>query len=418
MADNIVGGLFGIMPEDIAAQRMAALDQQAQAFGRMSGREANRALGYKAGTLLGQGFFGVNDPQMERARQRQQMSQGIDFNDPESLLQAAQAANQAGDTQAAQALYAKAIEVDQAKALLGKTQAETEKARREQAGSDPLQQLLRTGKYTPESVSAYGQSRNPADLVAIDKLTKPTADFIAKAMEFGFGDKPSYGGYTAEQVGRVNAALLAEGIKQKAAGAAKTVLPAGESEFVKELGKLDAKKVVDAGVLRDSAISTLSSLQELSRLDHTGLISGSFATGRVGATNLLNTLGLTSPKDQARLAQSENYAKEAGSVVLGVLGGKLGVAVSNEDRKFIEKLVPQLENSPAARRQLIDFMVQKNQLIVDDTTRLEDYARTNKGLNGFKPRIPLVSSSSSKNRYSELSDAELDARIKALQTSK
>ena len=218
MAENIVGGLFGIMPEDVAAQRMAALDQQAQAFARMSSDEAYKTLGYKAGNLLGQGLFGVNDPQMERVRQRQQMAQGIDFNDPDSLLQAAQRANQMGDSPAAQALYAKAVSLRKAQADLGKTEAETLKALREQAGSDPLQQLLRTGKYTPESVSAFAQSRNPADLVAIDKLTKPTADFIAKAMEFGFGDKSSYGGYTAEQVGRVNSALLEENIKQKVAG--------------------------------------------------------------------------------------------------------------------------------------------------------------------------------------------------------
>ena len=132
MAENIVGGLFGIMPEDIAAQRMAALDQQAQAFARMSSDEAYKTLGYKAGNLVGQGLFGVNDPQMERARQRQQMTQGIDWNDPESLLQAAQAANQAGDTQAAQALYSKAVTLKQAQADLLETQAKTKKANLEQ----------------------------------------------------------------------------------------------------------------------------------------------------------------------------------------------------------------------------------------------------------------------------------------------
>ena len=132
MAENIVGGLFGIMPEDVAAQRMAALDQQAQAFGRMSSDEAYKTLGYKAGNLLGQGLFGVNDPQMERVRQRQQMAQGIDFNDPESLLQAAQRANQMGDSPAAQALYSKAVSLKQSQADLLETQAKTTKALREQ----------------------------------------------------------------------------------------------------------------------------------------------------------------------------------------------------------------------------------------------------------------------------------------------
>ena len=138
MADNIVGGLFGIMPEDIAAQRMAALDQQAQAFGRMSSNEAYKTLGYKAGNLLGQGLFGVNDPQMERARQRQQMMQGIDMADPQSLLKAAQAANAAGDAQAAQALYGEYQKAAQAGATLAKTQAQ---AAQEQFTLDKQQRL-------------------------------------------------------------------------------------------------------------------------------------------------------------------------------------------------------------------------------------------------------------------------------------
>ena len=142
MADNIVGGLFGMMPEDIAAQRMAALDQQAQAFGRMSSDEAYKTLGYKAGNVLGQGLFGIQDPQMERARQRQQMAQGIDFNDPESLLQAAQRANQMGDAPAAQDLYAKYQEVAQAQATLGKTQADTRKANLSLAQEEQLRQEL------------------------------------------------------------------------------------------------------------------------------------------------------------------------------------------------------------------------------------------------------------------------------------
>ena len=132
MADNIVGGLFGIMPEDIAAQRMAALDQQAQAFGRMSSNEAYKTLGYKAGNVLGQGLFGIQDPQMDRIRQRQEMSQGIDWNDPESLMKAAQGANQSGDTRAAQELYAKAVSLKQSQADLLETQAKTTKALREQ----------------------------------------------------------------------------------------------------------------------------------------------------------------------------------------------------------------------------------------------------------------------------------------------
>ena len=171
MAENIVGGLFGIMPEDVAAQRMAALDQQAQAFARMSSDEAYKTLGYKAGNLLGQGLFGVNDPQMERVRQRQQMAQGIDFNDPESLLQAAQRANQRGDSPAAQALYSKAVSLKQSQADLLETQAKTTKALREQEPEKiRIAQAYANSKAepgTPEWNSLFQEY--------LDRLTEPKA---------------------------------------------------------------------------------------------------------------------------------------------------------------------------------------------------------------------------------------------------
>ena len=162
-----------------------------------------------------------------------------------------------------------------------------------------------------------------------------------------------------------------------------------ESEFSKDLGKADADRVKSAMILRDNSISALTTLQGLSKLDEQGLISGSFATGRVGAANILATVGLISEKDQGVLANSQNYQKISGDLVLATLGGKLGSGFSNEDRKFILGLVPQLETNAQARKQLIEFMVKKNNDIVTETTRLEDYARDKKSLKGFIPKIPI-----------------------------
>ena len=165
--------------------------------------------------------------------------------------------------------------------------------------------------------------------------------------------------------------------------------PPGETEFVKELGKLDAKRVNEALAGRENAIAAVNTFDQLSKLDDRGLISGTFATGRVGATNFLNTLGLVSPAEVEKLARSENYQKVAGDAILATLGGKLGAGFSNEDRKFIQGLIPQLENSSTARRQLIDYMTSKNRAIIAETTRMENYARENKGLGGFTPSIPM-----------------------------
>jgi DNA-directed RNA polymerase subunit F len=163
-----------------------------------------------------------------------------------------------------------------------------------------------------------------------------------------------------------------------------------ESEFSKDLGKADADRVKNAMATRENAIGTLTSLNRLNELNQQDLISGTFASGRVGATNLISTLGLASGKDIDRLSASENYQKTAGDVILATLGGKLGAGFSNEDRKFIQSLVPQLENSPQARKQLVEFMVKKNNSIVEETTRLENYARDNKSLKGYVPKIPVI----------------------------
>ena len=192
-------------------------------------------------------------------------------------------------------------------------------------------------------------------------------------------------------------------------------LPEGESEFVKALGKKDAERVDNAITVRDTAVSTINSLNKLASLPDNQLITGQFATGRVGATNLLVTLGLAASSDTNKLVSSQEYQKVAGDVILQTLGGKLGSGFSNADREFIQGLIPQLETNPAARRQLISFMQNKNQEIVKESIRLENYAREKKGLSGFEPKIPMSVAPSQPRPYSGLTDEQLNAKIRAAQ---
>jgi hypothetical protein len=225
MADNIVGGLFGMTPELLQAQRNAQLEQQASNFVNNYG-DQGAMFGYKLGATLGRGIggmLGAQDPEMQRIQQRQQMMQGIDINDPQSLLRAAQEANKAGDTPAAQDLYGKyqaAIKnIGEANKTAAEADAKLAEAQSNRYGISAegrKQELAKTGNFTTESINNFVAGKG--DLVRIDKLAKPTSAFIAKAVELGFGDNAEYGQYTKEQVARINAALLDEDIKQKAAG--------------------------------------------------------------------------------------------------------------------------------------------------------------------------------------------------------
>jgi hypothetical protein len=339
----------------------------------------------------------------------------------------------------------------------------------ERQGADPLQQLIRSGKYIPSSISTYAKSGNIQDLELIEKpVAEPTTDPIKNARaiaaaEFPVGS-PQYEERFKEELKRLTAKEPKAGnvkevgvamgsrepvyldvnndqqyIYQKGADGKQMRVPyvggvdrttattkvqvdSGENEFRKRLGAKDADRVDNAMTMKDSSIAALNSLNTLNQLDQNALISGSFAAGRVGATNFLKTLGLTGEKDDKTLADSVNYQKTAGDLVLATLNGKLGGQVSNKDVEFIRSLVPQLENSPQARKQLIEFMVNKNQLIVQETTRLETYARDpkNNGLRGYVPKIPIFGGQppSGSSTLQEMSIEQLRNMLKNTQPSR
>jgi len=460
MATDIVGSLFGVTPELYQEQRDQMARQRAMQLARLDPLEQASYGAARAGQQLGGAFasaMGVEDPQMRLISQRNALARQIDMNDPESIMRGAQRAAQMGDTATASALADYARKAASELALV--QQRTAEKMTSEQRNALAFASSVgRPG--SPEFNRAYQ-----------DKLTELTtkpeatsnemrnAAAIAGA-EFPVGSPQYVEKYRSElqrlttkepKVGNVKEVGVAMGsrepvyldvnndqqyIYQKGADGKQMRVPyfggvdrttattkvqvdAGENEFVKELGKLDAKVVANSMQTKDSALAALGSLKRLNQLDQNALISGTFASGRVGATNLLDTLGLTSPKDKDVLAKSENYQKTAGDVILATLGGRLGSGFSNADREFIQSLVPQLENSPQARKQLIEFMVKKNQGIVEETTRLETYARENKGLKGYVPTIPIVNlGANAPKPLSELSNEELMKQFNELKGKK
>jgi len=423
---EVVNSLFGITPESLQAQRDQSLQQEAVQYAKMDPFQRATAGIYTGANRLGGalgGMLGAQDPEMMRLTQRQTLLKQAQPQDAAGWKTLAQKLYDSGDTPGAQEALAKSQALQSAAIKQGLDTSTMASNLATAAGKQfdvspegRAQELAKSGKFTSESISDFIEGKG--QLVAIDKFTKPQADFIAKAVELKYGEKANYGGYTPEQTANINAALLAEDLKKKATGASRTTVTVdakGESEFVKELGKLDAKRVSDASTVRDTAISSINSLNKLATLPATDLISGQYATGRVGATNLLATLGLASPSDTKKLATSQEYQKTAGDVILQTLGGKLGAGFSNADREFIAGLVPQLETNPEARRNLIKFMQEKNQDIVKEATRLETYARQNKGLKGYTPTIPM--SATPTGQYSGLSDAELAARIQRAQAA-
>jgi hypothetical protein len=104
---SIVEGLFGMTPEAYQGQQYQQDLKRSYELAQLDPGAAARAqLGASVGQL-GRGFagaLGIEDPQLQRITQRQQLLGMIDPSNPDSYLQAAQLALQSGDAEAAFAL--------------------------------------------------------------------------------------------------------------------------------------------------------------------------------------------------------------------------------------------------------------------------------------------------------------------------
>jgi hypothetical protein len=229
MAENIVAGLFGMTPESYQGQQYQQDLKRSYELAQLDPGAAARAqLGASVGQL-GRGFagaLGIEDPQLKLISTRNSIAQQIDQSDPESILKGAQMLAQAGDQQGAFALaeYARKAQSEMALA---------QQRGREKAAADPFQQLLRTGKYTPESLAEFQRTGKPEDLMLFEKTEKPAktsygaeADRASKA-RFG----KNFDELTQAEAAVIDTLLEERGVKKAKEGASKLVLP-GEKALV------------------------------------------------------------------------------------------------------------------------------------------------------------------------------------------
>jgi len=447
---SIVSGMF---PEVDAMQRALyqqkqneAMQAQAMQYARLDPMQQAQYSLYMGGQQLGGaigGALGAKDPQLQQISMRNAIMRRLDPSDPAQQMKVAQEIAQY-DPEFAMSIAdnarKSAVQIAQAnKENKASVAPDIQKSQRAGVITSAIRQY-KALPQTPEVVQAIETLQTELDFLKPKPEATPNEIQIAQSLALQKGEKGTKE-YNAEYVSQLlrltdqkeniidvgvadktrevvyfdkrskeqfimkpdaNGKLVptpySGGIDKTTAKVTATASQKGETAFSEQLGKIDAKQVEDAMSLRNNAIFALGTLERLNKLDEQGLISGSFATGRVGAANILATIGLISEKDQGILAASQNYQKTSGDLVLATLGGRLGSGFSNEDRKFIVGLVPQLETNALARKQLIEFMVKKNRDIITETTRLDDYARENKSLKGFVPKIPIFNVSSGERK--------------------
>jgi hypothetical protein len=189
--------MFGVSPERFERERAAAADARALEFAKLSPFErANFAIGRGASSLAGAlgGALGGQDPELQRVTMRQQIARQINPNDPATIQQGIVALQQAGDTEGAMLLSSEYQKIQLGQAQIASEQALTTQRLREREGADPVQQLLRTGNFTPPSLAKYATSKNVADLVLVDKTSPLVQERLANlvALRAGEPGTPEY----------------------------------------------------------------------------------------------------------------------------------------------------------------------------------------------------------------------------------
>lgn len=415
MAQQQDMGLFGVSPQDILAQQQKADQELAMRQAQFAPGQGLMYQAASAGQRAGRsiaGLFGIEDPALKEATQMDELKKAVasqwDGSDPEKALELfVQEANKRGFTsqalKASEKLTDLRMKKEEKESLIGLRKAQTTEAQRK--GEAALKEKLTSpfgkvdpDKFTPESLALFQETGNYKDLVQLPK------DKVK------FSDPYPMQGADGKQIlvqrnldtGQIEPIDKASRVSVSATSG----MPPQEVEFQKEIGKEDAKAIVEARKLRAAAIGELSGLNTMAERNAQGVTSGSFASGRVGVANFFNTIGLLGSQDVQKLANSEVYSKSAGDLVLAKIKA-LGSNPSNADREFVARIVPQLENSPQARAELISYLQKRANDVIKETNSLENYARKNKGLTGYLPTVPLTVSPQRTKNVSEMTDQEL-----------
>lgn len=199
--DSIMGSLFGVSPEIYEQNRQEQTRKQAIEFAQLDPYERTNAMAYIGGRGLGNivgGALGAQDPVMRLMSQRAELGQQFDLSTPQGFKSLARELLAKNDPQGAQIALQKGSELELRESQITKNL-------RERAGAEPIQQLIRAGKYTPASVAEYEQTGDIGKLVPIEKQ----GAMPSMVQEYQFAKTPDGGGFKGSFQEFVTARALA-----------------------------------------------------------------------------------------------------------------------------------------------------------------------------------------------------------------
>ena len=279
-------------------QNQQALGQAAQ-LARMSPFElAKTGVGYGANRLAGAigGALGAEDPQLRIISARNAVMREIDPNNPESIMAGAQKLSQV-DPQGANAL------ANQAREAQVKLSQITRNLR-ERQGLDPIQQIIRSGKYTPQSISEYELTGDITRLALVEKPEKGERFGIEREALSAEKFNLPFASLTQEQKATINKLIEDQKGTVAEKGAVK-VYPPGAPVAQKDW--MDFRKFVDSNPTMKKTSALIS--EAPSAFDTISRVTGNDIAAKALPATLARLTGETGPLSKADI---QRFARTGG----------------------------------------------------------------------------------------------------------
>jgi hypothetical protein len=360
MATDIVGGLFGITPQSYERQQYEQSLREGQSFGTPQGLYASAAQ-------LGRGIagaLGAEDPQLKLISMRNAIFNRADPNDPDSLMAAARELAPF-DPQGANAVANQARE-----AALKLSQVS--RNMRERQGLDPVQQIIRSGKYTPESIEKYSMSGTIGDLRAIDKPEKYSA-FAQTLIDAGL--EPG----TEPFIRRMNeyAQSKLEGAKKGSGNVNIGGITIDSGAASKEAGKNIGGKVANI----EDQYSLQTAIKDATKLVGQGIYAGAYGPEKGFIAKYSG--GMIG--DSKKVQNTEVFLANIGEIVIPRLQ-QFGGNDSNEELKYLQKVVAGEQRlEPESMKRILESAERKTN---NNIARLQEQVKTGK-TGGDLPLQPM-----------------------------
>jgi hypothetical protein len=401
--DSIVGGLFGLTPEMYQRSQQAADQQEAMQFAQLSPLQQASAGFYSAGRGLGRGIgtlLGAEDPQLQMIAQQQQILRNVDPSDPESIAQGARMASEMGNPRLAAALSKQASDIALNRASIA------QKLRERQA-LDPIQKLVESGKYSPESIAAYRESGNLADLRLVEK---PQRDVVEQLVISGK--------YTPESVAKYQESKniqdliplqkktvgqeIGEGMAKGFGLLGQALAPALKKEG-EETGKFSAKNYDELGGAVAAGISSKRNLDTLNSALKTAF-TGTLSDTKTSIVKALDGVGLPVGDDLKKAASSTELLNAMSTRYVFPLVKNFPGSLAAKELDRLEKTAPTALQQPETIARLVNLLrtdISENEYTYN---KAKEYRSQKGSLVGFNQADQKIEFQNKFNRLQSLYD--------------